>query len=62
MFVHSGRVYLGMHSLIDVMAGVGFGLVILSFWLMVHGHVDEFIISGQNGKHRDFTSNLDVDF
>ncbi|THU74641.1 hypothetical protein C4D60_Mb04t35540 [Musa balbisiana] len=48
MLIGVGRVYLGMHSLIDVMAGVGFGLVILSFWLMVHGYVDEFIISGQN--------------
>ncbi|WOL19363.1 lipid phosphate phosphatase delta-like [Canna indica] len=43
-----GRVYLGMHSLVDVVAGVGLGLVVLAFWLMVHGYVDEFVISGQN--------------
>ncbi|URD89710.1 acidPPc [Musa troglodytarum] len=48
MLIGVGRVYLGMHSLIDVVAGISFGLVIFAFWLMVHGYVDEFIISGQN--------------
>ncbi|OAY64081.1 lipid phosphate phosphatase delta [Ananas comosus] len=43
-----GRIYLGMHSLIDVAAGIVFGLVILAFWLAVHDYVDNFIISGQN--------------
>ena len=38
-----------MHSLTDVIAGIGFGFVILSFWLAVHDHVDAFIVSGQNG-------------
>lgn len=46
-----GRIYLGMHSLIDIIGGLGIGLVILAFWLTVHKHVDNFIVSGQNGKH-----------
>ncbi|PKA49345.1 hypothetical protein AXF42_Ash014247 [Apostasia shenzhenica] len=43
-----GRIYLGMHSFIDVAAGITFGLAILSFWLMVHRHIDDFVIAGQN--------------
>lgn len=43
-----GRIYLGMHSLIDIIGGLGIGLVILAFWLTVHEHVDNFIVSGQN--------------
>uniref|UniRef100_A0A1D1YFY5 Dihydrosphingosine 1-phosphate phosphatase LCB3 n=1 Tax=Anthurium amnicola TaxID=1678845 RepID=A0A1D1YFY5_9ARAE len=43
-----GRIYLGMHSLIDVLAGISIGIIILSFWLTVHGYVDNFIILGQN--------------
>lgn len=58
LFIHSGRVYLGMHSLIDVVAGISFGLVIFAFWLMVHGYVDEFIISGQNGEHQNSNEHL----
>ena len=46
-----GRIYLGMHSLVDVIGGLAIGLVILAFWLTVHEHVDVFIVSGQNGKH-----------
>uniref|UniRef100_A0ACD5WCI0 Uncharacterized protein n=1 Tax=Avena sativa TaxID=4498 RepID=A0ACD5WCI0_AVESA len=42
------RVYLGMHSPTDVIAGICFGIVILAFWLVVHDHVDAFLISGQN--------------
>lgn len=49
LFVYSGRVYLGMHSVTDVIAGIGFGFAILAFWLMVHVYIDEFVISGQNG-------------
>jgi sphingosine-1-phosphate phosphatase 1 len=45
----TARIYLGMHSLIDVIAGIGFGVVILAFWLVVHDHVDAFVVSGQNG-------------
>jgi len=43
-----GRIYLGMHSLIDIIGGLGIGLVILAFWLTVHELVDNFIVSGQN--------------
>jgi len=41
-----------MHSLTDVVAGIGFGLVILEFWIMVHGYIDDFIVNGQNGKQQ----------
>ncbi|KAG9449623.1 hypothetical protein H6P81_009588 [Aristolochia fimbriata] len=43
-----GRIYLGMHSLVDVLGGLALGLLILSFWLLVHDDIDDFIISGQN--------------
>ncbi|XP_050229877.1 lipid phosphate phosphatase delta [Mercurialis annua] len=43
-----GRVYLGMHSLIDIVGGLAFGLAILALWLNVHDHIDEFVVSGQN--------------
>jgi sphingosine-1-phosphate phosphatase 1 len=43
------RVYLGMHSLTDVIAGICLGIVILAFWLVVDDHVDAFVVSGQNG-------------
>ncbi|XP_060208175.1 lipid phosphate phosphatase delta [Lycium barbarum] len=43
-----GRIYLGMHSLIDIIGGLAFGLAILAFWLSVHKYVDDFIVSGQN--------------
>ncbi|RAL48526.1 hypothetical protein DM860_005950 [Cuscuta australis] len=43
-----GRIYLGMHSLIDIIGGLVFGLAILAFWLSVHNHIDHFIVSGQN--------------
>ncbi|EEF31207.1 sphingosine-1-phosphate phosphohydrolase, putative [Ricinus communis] len=43
-----GRVYLGMHSVIDIIGGLVIGLAILAFWLTVHDYVDEFIILGQN--------------
>ncbi|KAK9128384.1 hypothetical protein Syun_017181 [Stephania yunnanensis] len=43
-----GRIYLGMHSIVDVIGGLVIGMVVLSFWLMVHEHVDRFVVSGQN--------------
>ncbi|KAH9614208.1 hypothetical protein KSS87_019068 [Heliosperma pusillum] len=44
-----GRIYLGMHSVIDIIAGFVLGLAILVFWLKVHECVDSFVTSGQNG-------------
>ncbi|PWZ56350.1 Lipid phosphate phosphatase delta [Zea mays] len=49
MLVGIARIYLGMHSLTDVGAGIGFGIVILAFWLSVHDRVDAFVVSGENG-------------
>ncbi|KAI4378501.1 hypothetical protein MLD38_015972 [Melastoma candidum] len=43
-----GRIYLGMHSVIDVMGGLVMGLLILGFWLTIHEQVDTFVVSGQN--------------
>ncbi|XP_031096488.1 lipid phosphate phosphatase delta [Ipomoea triloba] len=43
-----GRIYLGMHSLIDIIGGLAFGLAILAFWLSVHNYIDDFVVSGQN--------------
>ncbi|ONM10477.1 Lipid phosphate phosphatase delta [Zea mays] len=48
MLVGIARIYLGMHSLTDVVAGIGFGVVILAFWLAVHDRVDAFVVSGEN--------------
>lgn len=44
-----GRMYLGMHSLIDILGGLILGLTILAFWLQVHEYVDNFVILGKNG-------------
>lgn len=44
-----GRIYLGMHSLIDVLAGLVIGLGILGLWLTVDEYIDSFVVSGQNG-------------
>ncbi|KAK9062385.1 hypothetical protein SSX86_019571 [Deinandra increscens subsp. villosa] len=43
-----GRIYLGMHSVVDIIGGLVLGLAILEFWLCVHEHIDSFVISGQN--------------
>ncbi|XP_052173193.1 lipid phosphate phosphatase delta [Diospyros lotus] len=43
-----GRIYLGMHSLVDIVGGLVFGLAILAFWLTVNEYIDSFIVSGQN--------------
>ncbi|KAL3341521.1 hypothetical protein AABB24_025859 [Solanum stoloniferum] len=47
-FIAVGRIYLGMHSLIDIIVGLAFGLAILASWLSVHNYIDDFIVSGQN--------------
>ncbi|XP_042513953.1 lipid phosphate phosphatase delta-like [Macadamia integrifolia] len=46
--VSLGRIYLGMHSVVDVLGGLVIGLVILAFWLIVNEYMDNFIVSGQN--------------
>lgn len=46
--IGTGRIYLGMHSLVDIIGGLAIGLVILAFWLTMHEYVDNFIVSGQN--------------
>ncbi|XP_019154151.1 PREDICTED: lipid phosphate phosphatase delta-like [Ipomoea nil] len=43
-----GRIYLGMHSLIDIIGGLAIGLAILAFWIFAHSYIDSFIVSGQN--------------
>nr|GEV96598.1 lipid phosphate phosphatase delta-like [Tanacetum cinerariifolium] len=43
-----GRIYLGMHSVVDIIGGLVLGLAILQFWLCIHEHVDNFVVSGQN--------------
>ncbi|GFY93594.1 phosphatidic acid phosphatase (PAP2) family protein [Actinidia rufa] len=43
-----GRIYLGMHSLVDVYGGLTFGLAVLAFWLSIHDCIDEFVVSGEN--------------
>ncbi|KAL2225844.1 lipid phosphate phosphatase delta [Sesamum indicum] len=43
-----GRIYLGMHSLIDIIGGLALGLGILTIWLYVSEYIDNFIVSGQN--------------
>ncbi|XP_039042255.1 lipid phosphate phosphatase delta-like [Hibiscus syriacus] len=47
-FIGFGRIYLGMHSLIDIAGGLVVGLVILAMWLTVYECVDAFIVSGHN--------------
>lgn len=42
------RIYLGMHSVIDVIAGVIGGMLVLAFWLAIHEYLDGFITFGQN--------------
>ncbi|KAI9090657.1 hypothetical protein K1719_028510 [Acacia pycnantha] len=47
-FIGLGRIYLGMHSLIDVIGGAFMGLGILAFWLHIDEYLDSFLTSGQN--------------
>ncbi|GAB2233080.1 hypothetical protein Droror1_Dr00002295 [Drosera rotundifolia] len=43
-----GRIYLGMHSLIDVFGGLLMGILILGFWLSVSEFIDSFVVTGRN--------------
>lgn len=42
------RVYLGMHSIVDVMARIVIGIALLAFWIAVDKQIDDFIISDLN--------------
>jgi hypothetical protein len=44
-----GRLYLGMHTPIDVAAGLVLGALLLLGWCMVDDYVDAFITTGENG-------------
>ncbi|MCO5568330.1 hypothetical protein L7F22_022029 [Adiantum nelumboides] len=43
-----GRLYLGMHSPIDVIAGMVIGVLLLIFWSCIDDSLDTFIVSGSN--------------
>ncbi|KAL6509104.1 hypothetical protein OROGR_023211 [Orobanche gracilis] len=43
-----GRIYLGMHSPVDIIGGLALGLGILAVWFSVSEYIDNFIVSGQN--------------
>ncbi|KAL3695645.1 hypothetical protein R1sor_009721 [Riccia sorocarpa] len=43
-----GRMYLGMHSPLDLLAGGIMSLGILSFWLIVEEYVETFVAYGEN--------------
>jgi len=45
-----GRIYLGMHSVVDIVSGLAIGVLILGLWLTVNEKLDDFITSKQNGK------------
>lgn len=42
-----------MHSLIDIIGGLALGLGILALWLSVSEYIDNFVVSGKNGKSAD---------
>ncbi|VYS60791.1 unnamed protein product [Arabidopsis thaliana] len=43
-----GRIYLGMHSVVDIVSGLAIGVLILGLWLTVNEKLDDFITSKQN--------------
>jgi len=48
LLIGIGRIYLGMHSLIDVLGAAVLGTMILVLWFTVHERLDSFITSGKN--------------
>jgi len=48
LLIGIGRIYLGMHSLIDVVGAAVLGTLILIFWFTVHERLDSFVTSGKN--------------
>ncbi|KVH88913.1 hypothetical protein Ccrd_024734 [Cynara cardunculus var. scolymus] len=47
-----GRIYLGMHSVIDIIGGLVLGLTILAFWLHLHESIDNFVTGVQQTYHQ----------
>ncbi|KAG6554597.1 hypothetical protein Mapa_003615 [Marchantia paleacea] len=43
-----GRLYLGMHSPIDLVAGAAMGACLLAFWLAIENYVEAFVSHGEN--------------
>lgn len=52
MLLDTGRLYLGMHSPIDVVAGIAIGASLLLVWCNIDEYLDAFITSGENGESR----------
>lgn len=48
--VISGRIFLGMHSFLDVQVGLIIGLILAVAWSFVDQVVDSFIVSGFRGQ------------
>lgn len=48
LLVISGRLYLGMHSPIDVLAGCTIGTVLLLCWCCIDEYLDAYVTSGEN--------------
>lgn len=48
LLIGIGRIYLGMHSLIDVVVAALLGTIILVIWFAVQERLDSFVTSGQN--------------
>lgn len=48
LLIGIGRIYLGMHSLIDVVVAAVLGTIILVIWFAVQERLDSFITSGKN--------------
>lgn len=46
-----GRLYLGMHTPIDVLAGMFLGISLLALWCCIDESLDSFIISGSNVEY-----------
>lgn len=49
LFLDAGRLYLGMHSPIDIFVGCAIGASLLLVWFNVDCYLDTFIIGGEYG-------------
>ncbi|KAJ7535677.1 hypothetical protein O6H91_12G042400 [Diphasiastrum complanatum] len=48
VMVAYGRMYLGMHTPVDIAAGIVIGISLLVFWCSIEDYVDLFILQGEN--------------